>query len=209
MIRILSIISLLFLISCGTKEFTSESDYYKFINNEKNGLTKKKTTNEFEITVKFLPTDYLVFKEVKDKIIDKKTIDSLEKIYSSSKSFLISINPLRKVDNNDALFYNAQNMEDYKERILMLNFHPEEYLRIETQNKVYYPVLSTMENVYNIDDKRSIVLVFTDDDKNCELYKDDLDFIFEDKIFDTGINHFVFKKEKIHNIPKFNILKLN
>ena len=69
-----------------------------------------------------------------------------------------------------------------------------------------------MEHVYQLKPGRDFNIVFAPSDEN-ELIsirkKPELDIVFEDGYFDTGISHFIFKQEKIKNIPPINLNNFN
>lgn len=198
------IVGLILLNTGCKKEFRSESDFYKWWNDESNGLKKEKTVNDFKISVRYMPADYLTYNELKGNSYTIVMADSIRRKYVNSRTFLLTIEPINKKKDIDLLFHGASSFGEYKERISKLNFSPGEYIKIKTGSKEHLPVLSTMENAYNIDVKKSLYLVFANE--NGLLDEPELDFEFNDLIFDTGINHFVFYKKNLDNIPEFKFL---
>lgn len=76
-------LSFFVLITCvllgGCKQqVRTEAEFFKWINNPENGLIKSKVINDLQLTVKFIPTEYLAYKEAKSlNISNQKSIDSL------------------------------------------------------------------------------------------------------------------------------------
>jgi len=153
-----------------------------------------------------MPVDYLTYNEIKSERskFNKMMLDSVKSKYQNSRTFLLTIEPINEKKDMDLLFQGATSFEEYKMRINMLNFNPGEYVKINAKDKSHLPVLSTMENAYNIDVKKNLYLVFANE--NNLLNEPELDFEFNDMIFETGINHFVFQKKDIDNIPSFKFL---
>jgi len=207
--KIIYILTLtLFICGCSS-DFKTESEFYKWWNDKANGLVKEKEINDFRLIVKYMPAEYLAFNELKGKNYSKSEYDDLYDKYKSSRTFLLSILPSDEKSTQNVLYYNLENFADYKKRILEMNFSPGDFISLKTDCGIFKPVLSTMENVYNIDAKKSIYLVFADNEENQGLIDaNELDFVFEDYIFETGINHFFFNKNNLDNIPGFNFLKL-
>jgi hypothetical protein len=203
--KIIVVLVCCLLTSCK-KEFKSEAEFYKFWNDKTNGLKKEKIVNDFKITVKYMPVDYLTYNEIKSERskFNKMMLDSVKSKYQNSRTFLLTIEPINEKKDMDLLFQGATSFEEYKMRINMLNFNPGEYVKINAKDKSHLPVLSTMENAYNIDVKKNLYLVFANE--NNLLNEPELDFEFNDMIFETGINHFVFQKKDIDNIPSFKFL---
>ena len=206
--RKLLFILALFMGGCSS-DFKTEREFYQWWNDEANGLVKEKEINDFRLIVKYMPPEYLAYNELKGKNYTKAEYDDLYDKYKGYRTFLLSILPADEQSTQNVLYYNLQSVEEYKQRIMQMNFNPGEFISLKTDCGVYKPVLSTMENVYNIDTKRSLYLVFVDNEENQGLISaNELDFVFEDYIFDTGINHFSFNKNNLDNIPVFGFLNI-
>src|SRR5258705_9477775 len=92
---IFCVITITALVGCK-KQFTSESEFFKWWNSKSNGLVKEKTVNDFKITVKYVPLEYLLYREQKGSNIDYK--------YKHSRTFLLTIEPIDKKKDTDLLF---------------------------------------------------------------------------------------------------------
>lgn len=209
--RLIAIGLLLLMLSCTKTSFKSERDFYRWANDSENGLIKKRSANGFELTVKYLPPEYLAYIEAgkqKRAAVDSTLIND----FKDSKTFLLTIDfsdeKQRKLYADNVMHYGVSDMADYKERVHKLNFNMKEQIYIKTTDgKKLHPVLATMENIYHISSKKSLYLVFTDKDEQVDLNQSQtLDLVFEDDVFDTGINHFVFDGKEINVLPKFEFI---
>lgn len=182
----------------------SEGELHHWLNDETHGLIRSKTINDFTLTIKYLPKEYLILKELKSvSSSNQYLIDSLAKQYENALAFLMTI----KLDEGerDIMYEGVSNYIDYKQRVIDLNFDMGEYVYLKTPTGKCRPILSTLENSYSLVGHRSIYLLFGDCDAiSTPQNQDTLDLVFEDEIFETGINHFLFKKEDLQNIPSIN-----
>ncbi|SNZ01681.1 hypothetical protein [Flagellimonas pacifica] len=195
-------IAALALSSC-TRSIGSETAFLKWLDNPKNGLVKKASANGFSFSLKFLPSEYLAYTELK-KGNDEKGWNELLHDFESSMSVLFSIE--HDMHGIDATNYDIQNMAAYKERINELNFGLKQHLFIKgSEGKKIRPVLTTFENNYEIGGKKTFYVVFPKTDE--EQWKtESLDIVFDDPFLDTGISHFAFKKQHIDQIPTLEFI---
>lgn len=186
------------LYSCNTS-FTNEKDFFNWLNNKKNGFVKETSANRFLLTMKYLPPEYLAFNEISKSDDNNKSFNDYLEEFKNSRTFLLIISP--EDIGVDVSKYGIFNMDEYKQRIHDLNFNIKERIYIQTDNgKKYHPNLTTMENLYEVSNKKRIYLVFAENQAISN--SKTLDVVFIDDFLDTGINHFLFKKDKIDNIPQ-------
>lgn len=205
MVNKILVMFLVVLMSCKSTIHT-EKELYKWINDKDNGLVQEKMTNGFVLTAKYLPAELLAYREYEsDKTIPfNKVLEN----YKKNKTFLMSI----KVDTatrhtGNVLFQDAEGYAGYKQRILSFNFGLEEMVSLNYSEKKYKPVLYTLENTFNIVDGKNIYLVFNIDSLKKQNKQDEMDLVFEDVHFSTGITHFKFKVTDLQNIPKIELSK--
>jgi hypothetical protein len=205
------VITLVFLFNACQPPVKDEQSYYHWLDDKENGLVRSKTANGLVITAKYLPADYLVYKELKGKNYGAKERDSLLAIYSKSRTFLLTIAPqeIEGSPSEDIMYKDVRNIEEYKQRADLLNFKMDEFILLHTDKKEYRPVLSMLENTYSVGNSRNLYLVFTDEEDWQKLGQgQQLDLVFNDELFSTGINHFVFDNKKIAAVPRINFWKL-
>jgi hypothetical protein len=186
--------------SCADKNFEDISEFYRWWNDEENGLVKSRIIHDYRISVKYLPAEYLAYKELNGYEREMDLGKTIIK-YNYSRSFIMTIEPVNERRNRDLLFQDIYSMEQFKERLYKLSFDPGEYIKLSTGEGKYEPVLNAMENLYDISSKKSLYLVFAD---KKDIMEDDLVIEFNDLMFETGINKFKFRKRDLDNIPEFS-----
>jgi hypothetical protein len=198
---------LLLFQQCGRdKEIRDVGEYIKWINDPENGLVQSKYIEGVKLKARFLPAEYLAYKEMEGfQKKTEETRDSLISCYSKSKTFLLTIgvDDRKKKAEGDIMYKGVTEYDEYRTRSYTMNFDMEEYIKLKAGDQTFRPVLSTMENVYSLSSDRNIYLVFSDDQAGNLFLAKDLDLTFNDEIFSTGINHFIFNNRNLNKIPHF------
>lgn len=187
----------LLLVSCSGKVLESEQEILSYINEDESGFVVQKEVNNFTLTVKAIPPQYLAFNESNNQV----EYDSLFKVYGKNRTFLLSIKPK---EDKDLLFYKVMSKEEFNQRFYDLNFSLGEYLSLKTDKNKYYPALYVMENTYGLAHHRSFNIVFAENDSlhGDLLSSKSYDIAFNDIHFETGITHFKFQKNNIDKFPR-------
>jgi hypothetical protein len=207
---VMGILTLGMLMSGCQRELKDMKAVYGWINAPEHGMVKTKTVEGIKLTVKYLPAEYLALKETKEDQAGRQTYDSLLKVYKGSHTFLLSIASSEDEVNNDPMYQGLEDYSAYKRRALTMNFDMNEYVSIKTSTQEFRPVLTSMENTYSLKGQRNIYMVFTDTATDTELMNEkELDLVFNDEIFETGINHFVFEQSDLQSIPAINFENIN
>lgn len=192
----------------STTEEMPIKEYLKWINNTDNGLTKSRIVNELELKVKYLPPDYILYQEIDEKgYSSQATLDSLRHQLDQSATFLMSISPVKNSKRwNDITMTGLPNYQAFRERKMTLNFDMSEAILLKTDDFDFVPVLSVMEDVYGLKKGRTFIFVFTPKVIGSKIFNGKvIDFIYDDEIFNTGINHFRFNINQLENTPKLII----
>lgn len=193
------------LLSCSKQQVNSVAEYSKWINNPDNGLIVTRKINGLKISVKYLPSDYLVYKEMQDDNgAIKNQLESLKNEYENSITFLMTISPDEdKGNKNDIMFDGITNYKEYSERLLSLNFEIDKNITLKTGNIELKPVLSALENTYGLSKGRNIVFAFapTKIEKQEIENSAEFDFMYSDDLFQMGLMHFNFTKKDLKNLP--------
>lgn len=203
---------ILFFTSCSFFHKEMEwKEYMNYINDEDNGLVLKKYVNHLELTLKYLPADYLVARELKgDTSFTDKQRDSVLESYSHNLTFVLSINPDEREGESiiqDVLFFNLQNKEEYTKRMMYLNFDIKHNLKLYRDSTTEYsPAITNMENNYGLSKGRNITIVFTPL-KSKEEFKNSktLTVEWDDEVFETGRHYFKFKTEDLFSVPSLKL----
>lgn len=193
---------------CIKKKVNTVGEYSKWINEPENGLIITKRIKGLEISVKYLPSEYLTFKEITESGDNsEKNAQRIKKEYESAITFLMTIGPDEsKNNNNDIMFEDIKNYKEYSERLLSLNFEMDKNVTLKAAHVELKPVLSALENTYGLSKSRNVMFVFSPNDKEIENIKkaDAIDFVYTDELFSLGIMHFNFQRNNIENLPIIN-----
>ncbi len=168
-----------------------------------NGYVKKNRANGFLLSMKYLPTEYLAINEMNKDGNSSKLYNEYLKEFENSKTFILTI--VHEDKTIDASTYKVSNLSEYSKRITDLSFNIKDivYLKTNTGKKIS-PVLTTMENEYELGNKKTFYLVFSDEGKIMASEK--IDIILEDTFLDTGLSHFVFDTNKLNSLPNLKFV---
>jgi hypothetical protein len=177
------------------------SQYMKYLANKENGLVKEKSVNGVQIKVKYLPLDYLAYKEYEN---DKDLkIEEIKKTYENSLTFMMTIGPA-KDKRFDITKVGVSSYEEFALRIEEMNFWMKEYVTLSFEGKEITADLAQMESTYGLEKDRKIIFVFQNkDEQGNSILTQDITFTYKDEIFYTGINKFKFSIDDINDLPEF------
>jgi len=196
------IFSVHLLISCSNVAATSE-DYYTYLEDEDNGVTRTKIISDIRIKTKFLPPEYLCYQELKvsENFVDR---DSVLENYKYNVTFLVSIGPSENAEEEfDVTKVGISNYDEFKERAMIMTFYMGEFFQLKTDNGTYTPVFCEMENVYGLTYDRKFNIVFTPQNKKDELISSEsMTLVYNDELFNTGLSRYKFNKEDLDEIPE-------
>ncbi len=119
---LLLIIVLVFGQACNHGRISNLNDYYRWLNDKDNGMTKSEIVGSIKYTVKFLPSDFLA---LKDSINHVGSFEELSRSYRTGKYFLLTMEyvPIQNTVNTDINFKDVTTIEQYNDRIRDLNFY--------------------------------------------------------------------------------------
>jgi hypothetical protein len=203
----------MFFMHCGNRSFTTEQQYYEWMNNAENGLVKERIVNATHFKVNLVPSELLTLQTL-NKLSNPSevVVDSVRRDLAHAATFVLTIGPdkQKKEGRSDIVFSDVRSYEEYREKLMRLNFELEELITLQAGVEQFRPVLTNLENVYGLTDHRKINLVFVPrTTAQAEVLKqNDLELLFDDRIFNTGINRFVFRRSDIEDIPNINLPKI-
>lgn len=186
----------LVLFSCKN-EITNVPEYLKYLANPKNGIVKEKEVGGLIYKVKYLPVEYLAYRS--------KDLENEQK-YAKTLSFLFTITP-DSTNNVDLNKLGVSNYEEYSQRIHQFNFEMQNNISIKAGRKIINPQFVQFENNYGIKHEKSFIVICTVDKNldNSFAKENELQFIFNDPIFNSGISKFKFFKEDLEDLPKLSL----
>lgn len=166
-------------------------------------LRKSQTIAGYKFAAYYLPPEYIVLKDMQKAGIqpEKTMVDSLVQKQGNSLTFILEIGP----DDNhkfDAITGRLSSKGEFYSRVEKLNFQLDENLELILGGSVKYtPVLVHMENTYEIENVRKIIVVFSVPDFQKQTLSNDFDFSWNDTVYHTGIHHFIISASSRKSSP--------
>jgi hypothetical protein len=198
-----ALITLLCFAACTPSIIKEPKSYMEYLADPSNGLVKERTVAGIKYKVKYLPSEYLVYKTLGSVKFSKAQRDSVLKQYDNSVSFLLNIGPAEN-ESFDITRVGVADYEEFMERIERMSFESQEWITVRSNNKEYKPGIARMENINALEKSRNIIVVFsTEKNTGNDIRKDDMCFTYNDELFNTGTNKFIFKKSDIEKLPEF------
>lgn len=205
------IVCMTLLFSCSEKPTALAPDAYrKFLSSSESGIVKVIKQDGLEFKMQLVPPQYAAYiesgRQLSDSLVYKKVLSEKAK-YMTFRLSISQLNEEGEKAENRVLWKEVGKYEEYKKRIESMNFYIKDYFELVADGKTFVPAISNLENTYGLSESLNITLVFvpeSDADKEV-LYSNDLDIIWNDVEFKSGIHHFKFDKEHIQNIPDLNI----
>ena len=196
------------LFSCE-RSIDNIKDYYKYINTLENGLVKIKNIGALSFSMKYIPSDFYVYKALKKQATVSK--DSLKEAYGNNVNFILKIAPSEDAETKfDVMTETVSSLAEFQEQAYTINFDLQEYIHLKAGEQEVHPVLVEIENVYGLAKHRLVNIVFAKEAINeAWQSQDKLDLTFNDEIYGTGKHHFIFYKKDIDNIPQLSLAKQN
>lgn len=176
---------------------TTEAQFYAWLHNPENGLVQTREIGDLHLSVKYLPAELLACRELRGGAPTPGQADSLRRRYGRSHAFLLTVKPRTAGRGDDVMYHGVGSYAAYKERVMELNFNLARYVSLKDGEKELKPLLHTLENTYGATEGRSLYVVF----ENAGADGADLDFVFSDRVFSTGISHFRFRKSDLADTP--------
>lgn len=193
------------IFSCRNSELEYK-EYLKYLADKDNGLVKEASAGGVKVKVKYLPTDYLIYKAAhnSDSVASKAQIENLHKEYENSLTFILTLGPADG-ESFSITRVGINSYEEFAQRIETMSFNMKEYISLVVGDKEYKPDLIQLESINSLEQSKNIIVVFNTVDKaGVNIMQDDLVFIYNDELFLTGVNKFKFKKSDLVHIPGLN-----
>jgi len=196
-----------YLTGCGRPATLEPEKFMPWIAKKESGLTQEKTVNHVTMRARFLPAEYLAYREY---IVDRSaSFDSLTKRYQCGLAFQFSLHA-DKADKRygNLMQYNGTGDQEFLDRSQILSFNIQDFISMQLHDRVHVPVLAQYEGFNAINNTISFYVVFQIDEFSCgkgDEGFDDLTFTFNDPFWNLGKNNFLFKKNNILEMPKLKI----
>lgn len=205
----------IFILCLGTVGCSSGiktlDEYNKWLNEKDNGCIKTKTISGISVDVKYQPPSYVVLKQLNTrKGIKVQSKDSLLTIQNKLLTFLITLGPDKELSKNkkagSVMYEGLADQAEYNDRVLRMNFFMEQYISLYIDGAKKQPVLALVENLYELSDSRTFVLVFSPESINDDLLKGkEYVFEYDDPFFNLGKVQMTFSGDQLASARDINI----
>lgn len=191
-------------VSCTKDTPGTAQDYYRWLDDEQNGCVKTQRVNGVKVSVKYLPVEAVIARELGEQF-NRKAADSLRRLYANTLTLLMTFAPDESVGaKGDIVFKGVSGKQEYTERMMTMNFGLQEQIRLQAGGKQWRPALTGLENTYSLGSSRSLVLAFpVPDDEREKIFRSDWILSYDDILYEMGILHFSFDHQQINAIPGF------
>jgi hypothetical protein len=213
---VIAIIAVMAIVFYGTGHSSVKniSEFNAWLNKEKHGCIKEREINGVRVTVKYQPPNYQVLKELESNSDSYRALGrksgSLKMKQQRLITFLMSISPAESMEKKKGVMYEGvEGYGDYVQRVMATNFYMDHYLKLYIDGVSYEPVLSTVENVYELSQARNFVVVFAVDSVNKLKKGDDFLFVYDDPFFNMGKLQFDFSGDRLRNAGAIKIVGLD
>lgn len=186
---------LLTLISCSSekKPKLNYQEYIEYFKEPTEKVSKPLTFDDLKYTCKFLSLDWLILnasgkKQLSDSEIkiERAKYDPLDWVFD----YHIKLN-----EHGDVLKYNLSHIDEYRERIQILNTGLEKMFWIEANGEKLECKQAIFDRAYSLSDKLQLRLYF----KGIEPISGKLKLCFEDQIFGNGIVKHDIKNQLVNS----------
>jgi hypothetical protein len=179
----------------------SPKQYITWAKSSEKDLVKKKEINGYKFISKFQPAELLILKNM-DESFTQASVDSLKNIQYGIFNFVMDIGSA--IDNQSLLRANISDENEYYQRVY--------YYTKEVQNDLYVVegkdtlpcIFYHFEQTYNLSPVNSLVMEFQR--KNPDTEYENVSLIYEDRMLNTGIIKFQYKKSFLNNLPQLSML---
>lgn len=174
--------------------------YEAFFRHPESGLLAVREHQDIRFAAQYLPPDWQNWKRYQQGGF----LEPQENTHPVV--FVLNIGAAEGARTGDVMTYGVSNLEGYAQRMETMNFRLEDAIELRVGEHKIRPKLVHMENTYGLTQDRNIHLVFEDSslDSPREM-TGDLDLVFDDPVYGTGINHFRISREALNTLPRLEI----
>lgn len=194
-----AIVLLLLLQSCSAPELVP-SDYVAWVNDEANGLLKKKTINPLEVELLYKPVPYIIANEKRSNEIAKADYDSRAKELEGMQYFTLKLGIVG--EQQDVTNYGVEDAAQQQERLNYLSFAMQKDIKLIEGGDTLACQLYHFERSYDIASYRTFVLAFEQKEENKA---QDKTLVLDLPYFKTGPIKLNYKTSELEAIPTIKL----
>lgn len=193
----------LMLLACGRQHKVDTAFLTTYAHDPAHGLVCTRSTNGITTTVRIVPAELCALQDLAQDSCAGKLPELLAQQRQQLR-VIVELAPDTAHFQGDVMTYGSHDLESYLDNAFRLNFGWEEMAELRCGDRVYTPVLSTLENTYGLSKTRNVMLVFAPTAKGDDALSTakDLDIVLNNTVFSTGIQHFRFSRTDLSNVPQ-------
>jgi len=183
------------LFACS-QEHVSLEGLQSYIADEDNGLQKSIEVDGTQITVTYRPSDLIVDQEIGGEQVDKETLLSIQRRYSSSFYFVVSL-----AKEHKDIMQQVADKVDYGELVQTLSFHMPAYTFLTTSKIDTIAVDDfALNRSFGLSNSTDLLFVFSRNDVKTD--DDWVEFNLNEFGLGVGNQRFRFRLSDIANAPQ-------
>ncbi len=203
--RLLPLVGIcILLISCG-REKMDHAELMRALEDPTRGLVRERSVGDLVLRCKYIPPELSAWREMRGREFNIAEYHRRVAEHARLQTFALQIAP--REDKGAAVsMRGVQGYEEFAQRTAELNFGMEDRLRLVSETCDMHPVLASLNNSYELNRARTVMMVFAPREGMEELpQRGTVEVVFEDDLFATGIHRFVFDAETLVNAPQLAI----
>lgn len=178
-----------------------------FVADPQHGLVKSRTVHGIRTTVTLMPPEVTALRERKGLAQDSCTppVGLIIEQHRAMLCFRLNIALEEgRTGVGDVMYAGTRSAEEFKQQAFDLNFSWEQLIELRCGDKVYKPVLSSLENTYSLSMDRNVMLAFVPERRDdADFYgSEQLELVWRDDVFGTGVQHFRFDRAELKKVPQ-------
>ncbi|HXP52335.1 MAG TPA: hypothetical protein VN922_20440 [Bacteroidia bacterium] len=188
-------------LSASSSSYTSDSklvpgEYVKWVEDEQNGLKKKKEIEDIVFYAQYKPLPYIVCEEERKNDLPDTTIKRRTSELKGMQYLTLKIE--LKQAKGELLRYGISTTDDYNSRVSYFSFDMQKDLQLVEEGDTLPCLLFNYERIYGLAPYATFSLAFAKG-KNINA---DKTLILFDHIFNKGLVKFYFKGKDIEAVPQ-------
>lgn len=196
------------ITACEPPRELPPTSFFKWVSNKSNGLIKTREIKNVQLEAKYLPADFLAYKEFSSEH-NTLDFDSVRSAYKCALSFHVKISAdAQHPEYGNLMQYKISSREEMMARLQYLSFRIPEFLHLHQGSKKYEPVLSHFEGFDQVGNSIRFQVSYVVDEFACGTIQPeftDLTLTWDDPFWDLGTNNFLFPKNMFQEIPKLKL----
>lgn len=212
---LISILTGFCLISWTGSSVSNLDEFNRWLNKENNGCIINHHIAGIDISVKYQPPLYIVQKDrAKISNVTNRSVISLDSLLSQQRNmltFLMTIGPDKtlpdKGKSSSIMSQGVNGYNEYVERVMSTNFMMDQHLALFVDGKKFVPALCLLENLYELSEQRSFVVVFVADANRSISSGKEYIFEYDDPYFGAGKLQFQFSSDNLLHANNLKIAK--